>query len=244
MNKTVVEANDYLQTLERWLSPSIQREVIIAPPFTLLGTVAKYLSVSGLGLELAAQNLHFGDQGAYTGEISATMLCDIGCRYVIVGHSERRACFHESDLIVHKKLKAAMDVGLIPILCVGETFPERQAGQTTSVIVRQLEIAMGDDAGERPLRVAYEPVWAIGTGETPTPLEVTSVHIEIGRFFLKRWGENARIPQIVYGGSVTENNTGDFIACAGIDGVLVGGASLSADRFIKIIESGTNRMLT
>jgi len=242
MNKTVSEADDYLQILEKQLFPSIKREVIVAPPFTLLGTVAKYLSVSGLGLELAAQNLHFGDQGAYTGEISAPMLRDIGCRYVIVGHSERRTRFNENDLIVHKKLKAAMDVGLIPILCVGETLPERQAGQTISVIVQQLEIAIGDDVGERPMRVAYEPVWAIGTGETPTPLEVTAAHREIGRFFRQRWGEKARIPQIVYGGSVTENNTGDFIACNGIDGVLVGGASLSADRFIKIIKAGTKEL--
>lgn len=248
MHKTISEARGYLSTLEKGLRelPPDGWEAIVAPPFTALAAVSDSLKEAGLSFRigLAAQNVHFEEKGAHTGEVSAPMLKDVGCRYVIIGHSERRNEFGETDLLIGRKIKAAFRAGLAPILCVGEKQDERIAGKTLSVIRHQLESALKESAkiesagASRELMVAYEPVWAIGTGETPSPSEAEAVHLEIRNYLETELKERGKRTRILYGGSVTAQNIGLFMKEADIDGVLVGGASLSADTFSKIIESG------
>ncbi len=242
MNKTLGEAEEYLRVLEkRWpqLPPS-PWEAIIAPPFTLLASMATSLKGSPLRIGLAAQNLFFEERGAFTGEISPLMLRDAGCRYVIIGHSERRTYFGETNALVHKKIGAALRAGLIPILCVGETREEREAERTWEVIERQLKEALDDlRPGPSDWLIAYEPVWAIGTGLTPQPDEAEAVHRQIRNFFRSLFEETgADTPRILYGGSVTEKNIAAFMKKDDIDGVLAGGASLSADSFCNMIALG------
>ncbi len=245
MNKTLGETLEYLREIEkRWSQlPAPPWEVVIAPPFTALASIADFLRGRSLRIGLAAQNLYFEERGAYTGEISPLMLTDVGCRQVIIGHSERRSFFGETDATVHQKFAAALRAGLIPIVCIGETWEERQAGKTGLVVERQLGEALGT-LRPSPLEwiVAYEPVWAIGTGRTPEPAEAESVHRQIRDFlglnvpaFTEVPGET---PRILYGGSVTEKNIVSFMKEADIDGVLAGGASLSPESFFNMIVLG------
>ncbi len=233
MYKTCGEAEDYLQSLS--LQPALRgfdREIVLAPPFTALSSVRARIESTAPGIVLAAQNLHFAPEGAYTGEVSARMLREVGCRYVMVGHSERRVHLGESDSQIRLKVAAAGDAGLIPILCVGETLQQRQMGEGAAVVQRQIEAALGS-TWESEMLVAYEPVWAIGANRTPSPTEIVAMHRRIRACF----ATSAPI-RILYGGSVTPENIADLMGGGEVDGVLVGGQSLSAENFATIIERG------
>lgn len=213
-------------------------EVLVAPPFTALGAVREAIGDSGIFL--GAQNMHWETKGAYTGEISGTMLREAGCTHVILGHSERRSLFNESSEMIDLKVKAASGLGLIPILCIGETLEQREAGQTFDVIKEQLDLSLKNyrTNGMMPPStvLAYEPVWAIGTGKTATPQQAQEVHR-----FIREWldvdfdSETASQVRIAYGGSVKPDNIADLMSEEDIDGALVGGASLRADSFLQII---------
>lgn len=229
MHTTTAEAAALAGAIARGpLPPDV--EVAVCPPFTALGAAARALD--GSGVRLGAQDVFWEPRGPYTGEISPPMLVDAGCRYVIVGHSERRQHFGETDEAVRRKTAAALDHGLVPIVCVGERLDERDAGRTDAVVRRQVEQAAAGLAAERVglLVIAYEPVWAIGSGRTPTGEEADRVAGVI-RDALGRAGEDVRV---LYGGSVTPANVGEFSGRPGIDGALVGGASLDASAFIAI----------
>jgi len=202
-------------------------ECALCPPFPYLGEVGEQLR--GSRIALGAQNVSEHAQGAHTGEVSAAMLADVGCRYVIVGHSERRQLYGESDAQVAAKFAAAMRAGLTPILCVGETLAEREAGKTEAVVARQLEeVLKGHDFGRAVL--AYEPVWAIGTGRNATPEQAQQVH----SFLRQRLSSENRI---LYGGSVKAQNAAAMLAMPDVDGGLIGGASLVADDFLAILRA-------
>lgn len=210
------------------------REVVVAPPFTLLEFAGRQLL--GSGVALAAQDLFWEDEGAFTGEVSAPMLREAGCTYVIVGHSERRRYFGETDEWVGRKVEAALRHGLVPIVCVGERLEEREAGRTLDVVGRQLRAALQGldrDALARTV-VAYEPVWAIGTGRVATPAQAQEVHAFV-RKTLSELGGLAEAIRILYGGSVKADNIDGLMREPDIDGVLVGGASLKADEFARIV---------
>jgi triosephosphate isomerase len=210
-------------------------EVAIAAPATSLQSVAEALAGSRVGL--AAQNMHAEDKGAYTGEVSAPMLVALGCKYVILGHSERRQLFGETDEGVHRKLKVALEHGLTPIVCIGESLQEREAGQTEAKVAFQVRAALsGLSAADVPRVVlAYEPIWAIGTGKTATPEQAQEVHAAIRALVAAQFGQaTADALRIQYGGSVKPDNAASLMACADIDGALVGGASLKADSFAAI----------
>jgi len=209
-------------------------DVVVCPPFTALSTVARMLL--GSRIALGAQNVHFEAKGAFTGEISPAMLLDVGCSFVILGHSERRRQMGESSELVNRKLKLALAGGLTPIVCVGETWPERSAGQTDRVIREQVI----DSLSEVPLEalasllIAYEPVWAIGTGQVATPDQAAGVHRFIRSLLPPRASQQVRI---LYGGSVTPENAAGLMAEEDLDGALVGGASLTADSFAAVVEA-------
>jgi triosephosphate isomerase len=213
-------------------------KVVICPPFTSLALASSLLKESTVGL--GAQNMSEQDEGAYTGEISGRMLLAAGCRYVIVGHSERRATFGECDAVVAGKFEAVLAAGLTPILCVGETLQEREAGVTEQVVGRQLRAVM-DKAGAKQLGravIAYEPVWAIGTGRTATPEQAQEVHRYIRLAVMERDGDVASNLKILYGGSVKGSNAAQLFAMPDIDGGLIGGASLAAGEFMTICRAG------
>ncbi len=235
MYKTIAESADYLHSFEKELQPLPQDawEAILAPPYTALATVSQILKQVPLPIRLAAQNLYFEEQGAYTGEISPRMLREL-CQYVIIGHSERRGLFGETDREINKKIRAAAKEGLIPILCVGETAEERREGKTWRVIERQLSEAL-DLGNLSEVLIAYEPVWAIGTGMTPHPSEAEAVHFQICNY-LSQGEKSARI---LYGGSANDKNIEGFMKEPHINGVLAGGASLSPEVFAKIIKLGS-----
>lgn len=237
MHKTIREAVDFASILVNECTGLVGRRVVIAPPFTALHSVAEVLK--GSGIHLSAQNLHDKPAGAYTGEVSARMLIDACCEYVIVGHSERRSLFGETDDVINRKLKTAISLGLRPIFCIGETLKDREAGQTFSVVNRQIKEGLNkfntDDI--KPLVIAYEPVWAIGTSRTATPEQAQAVHSYVRDVMGKTYGENiSRSIAILYGGSVNPDNIGGLMAQSDIDGVLVGGASLDIDSFVRIIK--------
>jgi triosephosphate isomerase (TIM) len=236
MNKTIGEAVELVRQLRTLLSGVKEVEVAVAPPFTALFSVCK--EVEGSPLHLAAQNLFWEEKGAYTGEISPVMLKDLGCRYVIIGHSERRQFFGETDETVNKKMKATLNQGLHPIFCVGETLGEREGEKTFSVIGSQLEGGLKGIAGKEMggIVVAYEPVWAIGTGKTATPEQAEEVHLFIRQKLEKLYSrEISGEIRIQYGGSVTPENVKGLMGQKNIDGALVGGASLKADIFSRIV---------
>ena len=214
-------------------------DVVVAPCFTALHTVAKRLEEGPVAV--AAQDCFWEDKGAFTGEISAPQLVDAGCKYVIVGHSERRQLMGELDTAVNLKARAALRAGLSPIICVGETLAERDAGETLGRVQAQLDAALAGMSGADVARslVAYEPVWAIGTGRNATPAQAEEVH----RFIRARVGatfaEEAPAFRILYGGSVKPDNVRALMAEEDVDGGLVGGASLSADSFIRIVKEGS-----
>jgi triosephosphate isomerase (TIM) len=234
---TRAEAERLLSVLKMQISHPADREVVIAPPFTLLETASRLLA--GTAIRLAAQNLHWEPQGAFTGEISGPMLKDLGCSHVILGHSERRQYFGETDEQVAQKVRAAHRDGLIPIVCVGETLDQRERGETTAFIARQVRTALHehDQTTFSSLIVAYEPVWAIGTGRTATPAQAQEVHAAI-RTTLAELSDHATAEKvrILYGGSVKADNVDGLMAETDIDGALVGGASLQAEAFTRIIQ--------
>lgn len=210
-------------------------DCVLCPPFVYLPDVAA--AVAGSPIGLGAQDLSAeAGQGAYTGEVGGTMLRDVGCSHVIVGHSERRARHGETDALVARKAAAALAAGLVPIVCVGETLEERDAGITPAVVGRQLAAVL-DECGVAAFRTvitAYEPVWAIGTGRTPTVAQVEEVHQAVGRALDARFGAAGLQIRVLYGGSVKPDNAAELMAVAGVDGALVGGASLKAADFLAI----------
>lgn len=236
MNNTIPQGVDLVMKLRELVRGVDAVEVLVAPPHTSLHHISLLLADSPI--RLAAQNMHWEKSGAYTGEVSATMLADVGCRYVIVGHSERRSLFGETDEMVKKKARAAIGAGLKPIVCVGETLDEREEGSAMARITTQVRGALEGLGGAiREVTVAYEPVWAIGTGRTATPEQAEEVHNHI-RELLFEMGEADAVKgvRIIYGGSVKPDNIDSLMAQPNIDGALVGGASLKAEDFARIID--------
>ena len=239
MHKTIPEALAFARELkERLKDPPL--EVAIAPPFTALAALAAELT--GSPIQVAAQDLSPEPQGAFTGEISAAMLVDAGCSHVIVGHSERRTLFGESDALAASKVRAAQAVGLVPILCVGERLEEREAGRTSEVLGRQLDRSL-EGAGSE-LVIAYEPVWAIGTGRTATPELAQEVHGSLRGRLCERFAAAGDAIRIQYGGSVKPGNAAALLAQPDVDGALVGGASLDPESFSAIIRCDESRQET
>ena len=239
MHKTLAEAAALAREIRQGYKETMAAEVVLAPPFTALTTVAQ--EISGSAIQLAAQDMFWEKQGAYTGAISPLMLKDAGCRLVIIGHSERRQYFGETNETVNKKIKAALENGLTPIVCIGETLAQREAQETMTVITSQVTeglTGLGPEELSR-LIIAYEPVWAIGTGRTATPDQAQEVHSVIRRLLVDQAGaEVANGLRILYGGSVTPDNIRELAQAPDIDGALVGGASLKADSFLKIAAMG------
>jgi len=235
MHNTIGESVALASAIKEGSAGLLNGEVIVAPPFTALQSVGE--SIKGSAVALAAQNMHYEDKGAFTGEVSPLMLKDAGCTYVIIGHSERRKYFSESDEQVNLKVKKALKTGLKPMLCVGETDGERNKGVTQSVVNRQVRKALTDIGVDQinHLVIAYEPVWAIGTGKVATPAEAEDVHDFIRGLLVEIYGCAAADVRILYGGSVTKDSIGELIAMEDIDGALVGGASLKPDDFLGII---------
>ena len=212
--------------------------VAVCPPFVYLQSVAKALSSSNIAI--GAQDMYFEPEGAFTGEISASMLKDVGCSYCLCGHSERRHVIGESDELINKKVTAAIGGGLLPILCVGELLEEREASQTNDVVTRHVKKGLAGLSAEKlqAVTIAYEPVWAIGTGLTATPDQAQQVHDFIRKLLGQMYDEKiAEEIRILYGGSVKPNNAAELMGQNDIDGVLVGGASLKADDFLAIIQA-------
>ncbi len=237
MYKTGEEALELIGELKDLIAGVDDVDVVVAPPFTALSVVAD--RIKGSNIQLAAQNLYWESEGAYTGEISPTMLVSTGCSYVIVGHSERRQYFGETDSTVNRKIKAALVHNLVPIFCIGESLEEREAEKTFSVLDKQVsggvESIAADDIGK--IIIAYEPVWAIGTGKTASNEQAQEVHHFIRKRVSDLYGKDiANIVRILYGGSVKPNNIVGLMVQPDIDGALVGGASLTASSFAGIIK--------
>jgi triosephosphate isomerase len=235
MYKTVAEAVALVEEILKGAATA-PADSLVAPPYTALG--AAVAAAKGSSLAVAAQNMHFEKEGAYTGEVSAAMLRDIGVTHVILGHSERRQYFAETDDGVAKKTMVALASGLTPISCVGETLAEREAGRTMEVVGRQvnaiLDAVTADEA--KQVVIAYEPVWAIGTGKVATPEQAQEVHAFIRTRIAARHGQPvADVLRILYGGSVKPDNVQGLMALPDVDGALVGGASLKADSFLKLV---------
>jgi triosephosphate isomerase (TIM) len=236
MYKTSSEASDFVRTFLPMVAAVSDCDIMIAPAFTALETVAAL--ISGTPVALGAQNVFWESEGAHTGEVSAGMLAAAGCRYVIIGHSERRQNFGETDESVNRKIRAAIQAGLAPVMCVGETETAREAGETFSVLDRQLKKGLKSFVPEEmdSLVVAYEPVWAIGTGKTATTDQAQEVHRFIRSLLRDLFGEKLALAvRILYGGSVKPENISELMAMADIDGALVGGASLNPDSFGRIV---------
>lgn len=236
MYKTIREAVDLVKGIQYALPFPGEAEVVVGPPFSALLPVIDACRDSYIGV--AAQNMHWEDEGAFTGEVSGAFLKDMGCEYVIIGHSERRQYFAETDDAVNRKVASAMKHGLIPIVCIGETLSERENEKTFEVIERQLGGGLPalDPEDAKKLIVAYEPVWAIGTGKTATPDQAEEVHAFIREFLSNLFDANtADSIRILYGGSVKPDNAADLLCLPNIDGALVGGASLKVDSFAGII---------
>lgn len=239
MNMTVNEADGFLDTFLRELGEEKGVDVVIIPPFTALPYVSERLS-KVQHVKLGAQNMHWEKSGAFTGEISASMLRELFVRYVVVGHSERRTLFGETDEIVNRKAKAALEATLDPIVCIGETLSERDGGEVETVLARQVRGSLAGFGAKELLKtvVAYEPVWAIGTGRTATPEQAQEAHAFIRRQIAEiSDAATADKVRIQYGGSVKPSNTADLMGQADIDGALVGGASLDPRGFAEIVQS-------
>ena len=238
MNLTLEASKDLVGTLSADMKDLEGVEVLVAPPFTALGVVRE--AIDGTGILLAAQNMHWEKSGAYTGEVSPAMLLEAGCSHVILGHSERRTLFQETDDMVNQKVKAAVDSNLIPIVCMGETLEQREAERTFDVIRHQLDRSLMAFKEEKTIPaatiLAYEPVWAIGTGKTATPEQAQDVHAFIRNWLKETFDqESAGAIRILYGGSVKPDNVADLMSQPDLDGALVGGASLKADSFGKLL---------
>ena len=238
MNKTVAEAIDLANAIKRDLAGCKDVDIVLCPPFTALKSVGE--AITGTHLDLGAQNMHWEKNGAFTGEVAAGMLRELYCHYVILGHSERRSYFGETDEIVNKKTKAALAANLKPIVCIGETLQEREASRTAEVITTQVR---GSLAGLSPRELvecilAYEPVWAIGTGKTASPQQAQEVHALI-RSLLKDIADEAvaQSVRIQYGGSMKPANAKELMSQPDIDGGLIGGAALEARSFVEIVQA-------
>ncbi len=238
MNKTAAEARELVSAMSARLDAISNVEKVLCPPFLAIPAVASLLAGTGIGL--GAQNLHWEEKGAFTGEVSPGMVKEF-CQYVIIGHSERRAYFGETDESVNKKLHAAMKIGLIPIVCVGETLQQYEAGSTAEVVRRQISVGLAgvDSAAAPKIVVAYEPIWAIGTGKASSGDNANYVHKDVIRPALTELfgAQNAQAIRILYGGSVTAANAAEFFAYPDIDGALVGGASLKPDEIVAITKA-------
>ncbi len=238
LNNTISEAVELTSELKDLVEESTDIEIVVAPPFTALDAVGKVIKDSNIAL--AAQDVYWEDSGAYTGEVSVPMLKDVGCKYVIVGHSERRQFFSETNDSVNLKVKAVLSHGIHPILCVGEQLEDREAGRTEAVIKEHVTGGVANLSGDELLScvIAYEPVWAIGTGKTATPEQAQEVHKYI-RNLLKAIYSNEIASQvrIQYGGSVKPDNAAKLMAQSDVDGALVGGASLQAESFALIVKN-------
>jgi triosephosphate isomerase len=239
MYKTGPEAVAAARSLKELTAGVSDVDVMIAPAFTALAATAEALE--GSPIAVGAQNLHWESEGAFTGEISPAMIRAAGCRYVIIGHSERRQLFGETDQAVNRKVRAALAAGLTPVLCIGETEAEREAQQTFSVLDKQLRLGLEGLSLQTPgdVVVAYEPVWAIGTGQTATREQAQEAHAFIRGLLRKLYGEAAAdATRMLYGGSVKPDNIADLIGMDDIDGALVGGASLAPETFARIVNLG------
>jgi len=238
LNKTIKDAIELVTLLKRELLDVTEVDIVVCPVLTALSSVSDALIDTNIGL--GAQNLYWEDEGAFTGEASAPLIKEAGAQYVIIGHSERRQFFHETDQTVNKKIRAALKHGLTPIVCIGEVLAEREAGKTEKVINEQFHGSLkGLSADEmKKIILAYEPVWAIGTGKTATPAQAQEVHGLIRKLLRELFDdETAEEVRIQYGGSVKPDNIGELIAQEDIDGALVGGASLKADSFVAIVKN-------
>ena len=238
MHTTISEAVSLANRIKRDLADFNKADVLLCPPFTALSSVSDV--IVDTNIKLGAQNIAWEREGAYTGEISSIMLKDCGCKFAIIGHSERRKYFGESDETVNRRIKAALAGGIVPIVCVGETLEEREKNLAVKIIARQLEGALanlGEDDVKR-IVIAYEPVWAIGTGKTATPVQAEEIHR-----FIRNWindkisSECASSLRILYGGSVKPANIRELMNEEDIDGGLVGGASLKAESFVEIVRN-------
>jgi triosephosphate isomerase len=236
MNKTVSEARDLVSAMSAKLGEIANVEKVLCPPYLAIPALAEMLAGSGIGL--GAQNLHWEEKGAFTGEVSPGMVKEF-CSYVIIGHSERRTYFGETDESVNKRLHAALKGGLLPIVCVGETLQQYEAGSTSEVVRRQISVGLAGIDSPTKIVVAYEPVWAIGTGKASSGENANFVHQQVIRPALSELFEaqNAEAIRILYGGSVTAANAAEFFAYPDIDGALVGGASLKPDEFVAITKA-------
>ena len=237
MNKTVKEGLEFIQAFRPLVAGVDGRDIVIAPPFTALQALSKALEADG-NIALAAQNMHFEEKGAFTGEISPLMLNELGVKWVILGHSERRHIFGERDDLIAKKVASAIAHDIGPILCIGETLEEREADNTFTILKQQVDMGLAEVGSEDALKVvlAYEPVWAIGTGKTATPEQAQEAHAFIRGLLASRYGSAvAEQIRILYGGSVKPSNAGELLAKPDVDGALVGGAALEPDSFAGIV---------
>lgn len=240
MNQTPSETEAFLQKFVGFFDGKTAIDIVIAPPFVSLPKAAEFLGQSE-AVDLSAQNMSPEPSGAFTGEVSAAMLNELGCGYVILGHSERRTLFGEDDAFINRKVRAACEAGIKSILCIGETLEERDGGKIEEVLKTQLEGSLADVSAEQmaDIVIAYEPVWAIGTGRTATPEQAQEAHAYVRSVLADKYGEEvANGVRIQYGGSAKPANAAELIAQADIDGFLVGGASLDPDSFHEIVKAG------
>ncbi len=238
MNKNNNEATDLAQKIVLKAQGIENVDIVICPPSTALASVHTIIKDSNV--KLGAQNMHYEEKGAFTGEISGSFLISLGCDYIIIGHSERRKLFNETDSDVNKKIKKALEFGLIPIVCVGETLEEREKGETEQIIRREIQGALENQVNTEKIIFAYEPIWAIGTGKTAQPEEANKIHSFIRTMVRTDFGIDETALRILYGGSVKPANAETLLSQPDIDGSLVGGASLDAQNFVGIIETASN----
>ena len=240
---TPTEAISMTKKLKSLVKSVKNVDIVIAPPFTALNSVVSELKKTSVNV--AAQNMYFEDEGAFTGEISPLSLNDIGVSYVILGHSERREIFGETDDLINKKIKKALEVSLIPIVCIGENLNAREAGRTKEIIRNQIDLTFQDLTSQEIARIiiAYEPLWAIGTGKTATPEQAEEIHIFIREILKEKYGEDvADETRIQYGGSIKPVNAKSLFSKDNIDGGLVGGASLNPESFFEIIKAAESNL--
>jgi len=233
MNKTVGETVDFISAFIPEIKDVSDVDIVLAPPFTSLAVAGE--KIKNTNILLAAQDVFHEEKGAYTGEISPSMLIDIGCSYAIIGHSERRQHLRETDDIINKKIKAVRNSGLGVIFCIGESLEEREAGKTFEILEREIRNGL-EGVGPEKLVVAYEPIWAIGTGKTATPDQAQEAHAFVREKLKALYGNKADELCILYGGSVTPDNVDTLMACNDVDGALVGGASLKVESFSRIVK--------
>lgn len=245
MFKTASEAVSLIEGIKAGVYKIHDAHMIVCPPFTALDAVSK--AIKGTNIQLGAQNMHPETEGAFTGEVSAQMIKDLNCRYVILGHSERRLYFKEDDAFINEKLKTALKYSLIPIVCVGETLQQREAKQQFEVVKSQFDLSLKDVTKDEISRllIAYEPVWAIGTGKTATPQEAEQMQSYIRRLLKERYDDEtaAKVP-ILYGGSVKPDNIGELMRKPNIDGALVGGASIKAESYVQLVQNAVAALST